>query len=1035
MENLTDIFQKLGIDTSNGLYYTNDNDWKQTLQLPNRIGWLLEKIHPDAFFVFDNKPLILFFDNPVKDQNKLHEEIWNFNESPVVIISQKGAVEIWNGFSIDEKTKLLRSISSDRLTDFTYFELVTGKTWEKYQHELHYKNRVDYRLLSNIKAARKLILSEFPEIEDEKVKQQQIKITNALLGKAVFIKYLIDRKIKLNFEDKPSVWTVDDFCRLLENPHDVVRFFHYLADEHKGFNGDLFPLKETEYQQIPEKAYSIIIRLLQSEDIKDGQKSLFDLYDFSIIPIEFISNVYESFVGVENQAQEGVYYTPLFLVDYILAETVTKFIQSEHTYSCKVLDPACGSGVFLVETLRKLIEQFFVTHQGENVVRDKELVRKSLKDIVINNIFGIDKDESAVQVAIFSVYLTLLDYMNPPEIEGFKFPKLLDTNFFHADFFDENADFNALFEKKKIQLNYIIGNPPWMRGKGEKKKTGKEPLHVKYIEGRKSKEKSTPAIDIGNKEIAQAFLLRSSDFSASNTKCALIVTSTALYSLQSADFRKYFLSNYFIERVFELASVRREVFDKSNDKAISPACVLFFSYAGGKSTDLNMVEHIALKPSHFFSLFKIFTITRHDIQSVQQDRLKRYDWLWKILVYGSYLDFNFIQRLKNDYLTIGSIVNDENEFIIKQGMKKKDDKKEIDVSELVGWEYVDTGAKSKKLQPYFIIPDLEKWTAQKVGYVYRRQGKIVKDIYMPPAALIKDGLTSDFKTVAALLSKKGVFTDNVTSLKPITPQAERLLANIVLLLNSELNAYWALQTGSFVGIKQERSHDLEKFSFPFIEISESSKLLTVAGSLKENLYRAKKENFFDANLAKMEKQLDKVLFDIDDLIAKAINLTDVERELLSYAKDVTMHHVKRRYSLFSDTIKLHDAYLTDYASLFADCFKSKFGSTGKKFVVEIWYSKQIIGMLFKVIPSSEYVEDIVWINKQDDTTGMLLKIAELGATKITDQLFVQKDIRGFEKESFYIFKPNEKRLWHKAIGHLDVYEFVDAILKAGRDKA
>ncbi|MDR0828985.1 MAG: hypothetical protein LBN95_02600, partial [Prevotellaceae bacterium] len=92
------------------------------------------------------------------------------------------------------------------------------------------------------------------------------------------------------------------------------------------------------------------------------------------------------------------------------------------------------------------------------------------------------------------------------------------------------------------------------------------------------------------------------------------------------------------------------------------------------------------------------------------------------------------------------------------------------------------------------------------------------------------------------------------------------------------------------------------------------------------------------------------------------------------------------------------------------------------------------GMFFKVIAENEYTEPIVWKNKQNDTNGIFQKIIELGVTKITDQLFVQKDIRGFEKEYFYIFKPNEKRLWHKAVGYLDVNEFEDAILRAGRDK-
>ena len=79
--------------------------------------------------------------------------------------------------------------------------------------------------------------------------------------------------------------------------------------------------------------------------------------------------------------------------------------------------------------------------------------------MLINNLYGIDKDLSAVQVAIFSIYLTLLDYFKPPEIEDFKFPVLLNTNFFAADFFDETSPFNTLLND--IDFDCIVGNPPW----------------------------------------------------------------------------------------------------------------------------------------------------------------------------------------------------------------------------------------------------------------------------------------------------------------------------------------------------------------------------------------------------------------------------------------------------------------------------------------------------------------------------------------------------------------------------------------------
>ena len=62
---------------------------------------------------------------------------------------------------------------------------------------------------------------------------------------------------------------------------------------------------------------------------------------------------------------------------------------------------------------------------------------------------------------------------------------------------------------------------------------------------------------------------------------------------------------------------------KSNEKAIAPAAVLFYRYANGNVTDSNIVEHITLKPSRFFSLFKIFTINRSDFKNVRTKKIKR----------------------------------------------------------------------------------------------------------------------------------------------------------------------------------------------------------------------------------------------------------------------------------------------------------------------------------------------------------------------------------------------------------------------------
>lgn len=241
---------------------------------------------------------------------------------------------------------------------------------------------------------------------------------------------LIDRKVKLCFEGISKYWTNEEFCILLNDPKKTKDFFDYLENSETGFNGDLFPLRDEEYIQIQPIHYSTIRRLLKGEDLDEMQPSLFEFYDFSIIPIEFISNVYELFIGKDNQEKEGAYYTPLFLVDYILKETIENKLNTQDGYECKVLDPACGSGIFLVETLRKIIEKYIASGVD---VKSTEF-KNEIKEITKRNIFGIDKDLNAVQVAIFSIYLTLLDYLDPPAIAEFKFPCLINENFFESDF-------------------------------------------------------------------------------------------------------------------------------------------------------------------------------------------------------------------------------------------------------------------------------------------------------------------------------------------------------------------------------------------------------------------------------------------------------------------------------------------------------------------------------------------------------------------------------------------------------------------------
>jgi hypothetical protein len=1018
IKNFDDLFQRLGLNTSNGLYFFNDTQWKTKLRFPSRIERLLqEKIRPDAFFCIDNKPLILFFISPANTD--FYRKIWNFNESPIVIVASNNNITIYNGFKYNTSLMELDQFGTaeSEIDNFTYFSLVTGRTWEHYQKELAYENRLDNFLLNNIKTARNILVEE---------KHLDVKIANALIGKCIFIRYLLDRKVKLNVRGYLREWSNEGFCELLRDISDTRKFFNYIKQK---FNGDdIFSLTDNEYDQIKSEDLDVLIRLLGSEDLATGQRSLFDVYDFSIIPIEFISNVYELFIGKDRQEKQGAYYTPLFLVDYILAETIEKrFLKYPQSDSCIILDPACGSGIFLVEALRKIIEQY----RAKNP--DVTLTPKILCDIANNNIYGIDDDISAIQVALFSIYLTLLDYQESADIEKFKFPYLLNKNFFKANFFNTHSVFEERL--KLVKFDYILGNPPWKgSGLGDAgeiyiKNRGKkeEKLHKKY------------PIGINNKEIVEGFVLRASDFSGYETEIVFIIRSSILYNLgqrkennkKISRFRRYLLEEYFIHKIVELAPVRHEIFDRSNDPSIAPAAIMSYQYAHGTNTDNNVLEHIAIKPSRFFSCFKIFTIMRPDYKEVEQKLLKEYDWLFKTLVYGSYLDFTLIKRLKESYPPIDEIISDKSKFIYGGGIhcSSKEQGHIKDTKNIVNIPMIN---------PYAIEAFHIDYTKQDILEKNKVDRLRNTELYKAPMLLIREGLDlTSLNAKAAVSLHDVIFKDSVTSVKSIERNISTL-KTILGLLTSDLYSYIAINTFASLGIERERVKIFDMFEVPYIDYKAVNTIESIE-KLTIDLHK-EKENILNEDVClTIQKKIDAAKKQLNSKIKKVLKISPLEEALIDYALTINrpmlpLHGEKKHSALqyLITPLEERSVEIIDYIKIFFNRFKHNFDDEKKQFIARVWYTEYIIGIFFEVIsPEIQTENGIIWEQMKDKR--LLSKLIQMGSEKLTDKLFVQKDIRGFEKERFYIFKPNEKRLWHKAIAYLDVDEFMDAILRAGRD--
>ncbi len=987
---------------------------------------LSNQLLPDAFFCIKGEPLILFFDESKKDRDEDWEvKIWNFNQSAIVFINEDNQWKIKNGFKVLENGSALEYLNESKLTDFEYFELITGKSWEKHKKSLAEEYRVDYYLLNNI--------SEFRNKLRLKYKLDS-KIANSLIGRAIFIRYLIDRGIDL---DRYRIKDQKDFNNILLNKMEAYKLFNRILND---FKGNLFPLSYivngkiiNEEDEVSQEQLTDLTYLLQGAKLtKEGtQLSWENLYDFSIIPIEFISSIYERFIGEENQADKGAYYTPLFLVDYIEKETVGKFFRNHPTQQdCRILDPSCGSGIFLVEGFRTIINQYKKLNPDYSKEENKVFYRNKLVELLKTNIFGIDQDENAINIAIFSLYITLLDNLEPKSVSGFEFPDLLESNFFISDFFDIKSKFNTKLNEYHFQ--FILGNPPW-KTKGHPKE---KQLFEKYIEYRKEKENSI--LEIVHREIAEAFLIRVSDFSFNET--AFIVVSKILYKLdKNGVFRNYFFNSFCVRQIVELSSVRHQIFNNSNDSAVAPATILFYKKAE-KELFENIVKHISLKPNIFFEVFKLMVIEKYDVKEIRQKIFIEEDWALKTFVYGNVLDYYFIKRLKKDYSTIKAVISDDTKFIFGQGLKFKDGEKRISTERFADYKFIGSLKKklnlkgeladevtnySNYLKPYYIAEDsFVDWDSREVGYFPEDDR-----IFDSPSLLITGGTSKDFKSVSAISYTNTLFKSSLTAIKALDNEFLGSLKAFSAILNSSFFSYYIITTGSSIGIEREETHDEEKWNVPFNETHELISLYENVETLSKDFHSLFiKDNF-------VKHQLDEAIKNLDSEIINSFGLSSNEKSLLDYTNTITktlLKGTKEEKKKIISRIKYKDYILKKYAEVFINHFSKRFNNKNNYFEVEILWSEFLIMMKFKIISQPSMAEDlIVW--SKIENRQLLINITKLGFEHVSDNLFLQKDIKGFEEDYFYIAKPNQYKSWHLALANLDLSEFIEAFFKINNE--
>lgn len=322
-------------------------------------------------------------------------------------------------------------------------------------------------------------------------------------------------------------------------------------------------------------------------------------YEFSVLPIEIIGKAYEQFLGKqitltktgsikiaakpEVRKAGGVYYTPKYVVDYIVSQTVGKLCEGktpDDVAQLKILDPASGSGSFLISAYEYLLnwhKDYFTKNKSKlsnkfvksSITPAGDLTTKYKGQILLNNIYGVDIDANAIEVTKLSLLLKCLegetkDTLNAQmQLFHERLLPTLDENIrcgnslIDYDIYTELADFDEDIRiKRKINafswraafksilqnggFDAVIGNPPY--DVLEKERLGKNTPHSalhKYIEVKKE---FSPALG-GKLNLYRFFLIKFVNLTKMNGKFGLIVPTSLLADISCRGTRSFVLKN------------------------------------------------------------------------------------------------------------------------------------------------------------------------------------------------------------------------------------------------------------------------------------------------------------------------------------------------------------------------------------------------------------------------------------------------------------------------------------------------------------
>lgn len=613
------------------------------------------------------KSIVYFFDltdrglheNIEPELTEIQKKIWSSGEVPLACIILQYEIKILDCTKhITKEYKpeyLIRNLQLAGKAHKVYNEnfaikIKSGIFWEQEEvkNKFKFQNSAYDKLIQNMRFVSSKLIKRFTNISPG--------IVNKIIVQAFLIKYLEE-----TIDENGNKLLSKKYFHKYNNAssfNDVLKqkgkFVELLFDLNNDFNGNVFKWEEDEQNKLNAIDLSIVADLLATDktNLASNQLELdfpdWRYFEFKKIPVELISRLYEEFLG-EDKKEKGLYYTPSHLAKLLVDECIPlKKFKEIDINNYKILDPACGSGIFLVVAFKRLVQIWRL--QNNMIAPDINDLKSILK-----NIFGVDKEEQAVRLASFSLSIALCNELNPVKIlNQLRFDDLTENNLIHSDFFECKS-----LENRKFDL--VIGNPPFVRG------AIFNYTNIWEIEQKK--------IKIPQGQIALKFLSESFSFlKDSGLVCLIIKSSGLLYNSTSNNYKKALFSVYNAVQILDFTALARNKSLWDNGADVASAAIFIRNEKPDFSKN---ILHLTFRRTRATKERIVFEIDDYDLHFVNRSTAINNEFIWKNNLLGGGRIKNLVEKFEKlphlrDVLKLNNCISGEGYIIGTKGNLKKD---------------------------------------------------------------------------------------------------------------------------------------------------------------------------------------------------------------------------------------------------------------------------------------------------------------------------------------------------------------------------